>query len=92
MRHKTFTGPVNIGSEEMISINDLAKTIIGISGKDLSLRNIEGPQGVRGRNSHNELIMEKLSWQPEISLFNGLKKTYPWIAAEVAKYNSGLAA
>ena len=92
LRHETFAGPVNIGSEEMISINDLAKTIISISGKNLSLKHIDGPQGVRGRNSHNKMIKEKLSWQPEISLFNGLKKTYPWIASEVAKLNSGLAA
>ena len=76
----------------MISINDLAKTIISISGKNLSLKHIDGPQGVRGRNSHNKMIKEKLSWQPEISLFDGLKKTYPWIASEVAKLNSGLAA
>lgn len=92
LRHETFAGPVNIGSEEMVSIKDLAKIIIGISGKNLSLKNIDGPQGVRGRNSHNELIMEKLSWQPEISLFDGLRKTYPWIASEVANLDSGMAA
>lgn len=92
MRHSKFAGPVNIGSEEMVSINKLARMIMRISSKDLSLVNVDGPQGVRGRNSHNDLIKEKLSWQPEISLFDGLKLTYPWIEAQVNKNKSGLAA
>jgi GDP-D-mannose 3', 5'-epimerase len=74
-----FTGPVNIGSEEMISINDFAKMIIGISGKKLSIKNIPGPLGVRGRNSDNKLIKEKLGWEPALPLKEGIAKTYKWI-------------
>lgn len=74
-----FSGPVNIGSEEMISINNLAKLIMDIAGKNLTINNIPGPQGVRGRNSDNALIAEKLGWKPTQSLRAGLEKTYPWI-------------
>ena len=74
-----FTGPVNIGSEEMISINDFAQMAIDISGKNLSIKNIEGPLGVRGRNSDNKLIQEKLGWAPSQSLRVGMEKTYEWI-------------
>ena len=74
-----FTGPVNIGSEEMISINDLAKLIIDISGKNIKINNIDGPTGVRGRNSDNKLIKEKLNWSPTLPLRHGLEKTYDWI-------------
>lgn len=79
LRNTSFNGPVNIGSEEMISINDLAKMIIDISGKTVNLKNIPGPVGVRGRNSNNDLIFEKLKWKPSEPLENGLKKTYEWI-------------
>jgi nucleoside-diphosphate-sugar epimerase len=92
MRNTDFEGPVNIGSEEMVSINELAKSIIEISGKKIELNHIYGPQGVRGRNSHNDLIKEKLLWQPEVSLLQGLKATYPWIESQVAKNKSTLAA
>ena len=78
-----FPGPVNIGSEEMIAINDLAKMTINISGKDLTIKNIEGPEGVRGRNSDNNLYKEKLNWEPTQSLQDGMKKTYKWIDSEV---------
>ncbi len=77
-----FDGPVNIGSEEMISINDLAKMVIEIAGKDLSIHNIPGPEGVRGRNSDNRLIGEKLSWQPAYNLRTGMEKTFAWIDGE----------
>ena len=80
-----FTGPVNIGSEEMISINDLAKMIIKISGKKLEIKNIPGPIGVMGRNSDNTLIKEKLDWAPTQSLKEGIKKTYKWIECQVGK-------
>lgn len=80
-----FEGPVNIGSEEMISINNLAKLIISISGKDISVKNITGPTGVRGRNSDNKLIKEKLNWEPSMPLKNGIEITYKWIADQVAK-------
>ncbi len=78
-----FTGPVNIGSEEMVSINQLADMIIGISGKNISVKNISGPVGVRGRNSDNKLIEEKLKWKPTQTLIEGLTITYNWIAQQV---------
>jgi len=78
-----FTGPVNIGSEEMVSINQLAGMAIRISGKHLSIRHVNGPTGVRGRNSDNRLIREKLDWAPSASLYAGLEKTYSWIESQV---------
>lgn len=78
-----FMGPVNIGSEEMVTIDGLAKMIIDISGKKISLKHIDGPVGVQGRNSDNALIKEKLSWEPSESLKEGLSKTYPWIKAQL---------
>lgn len=80
-----FSGPVNIGSEEMISINNLAKLVMDIADKDLSINNIKGPQGVRGRKSDNTLIEEKLNWQPKLTLRQGLEKTYDWISEQVAQ-------
>lgn len=77
-----FSGPVNIGSEEMISINDFAKMIIYISGKNITLKNIEGPVGVNGRNSDNTLIKEKLGWAPSRSLVEGIEKLYKWILTQ----------
>ena len=78
-----FIGPVNIGSEEMISINDLAKMIIDISGKQLFVQNIEGPVGVMGRNSDNKLIRQKLGWEPTQSLRDGITKTFNWIKTQM---------
>jgi nucleoside-diphosphate-sugar epimerase len=80
-----FTGPVNIGSEEMISINDLANNIIDISGKMIYIKNIEGPTGVRGRNSNNNLIKEKIGWSPTQPLYTGLIQTYEWIEKQIKK-------
>jgi GDP-D-mannose 3',5'-epimerase len=80
-----FTGPVNIGSEEMVSINQLADMIIKISGKKLGKNYIDGPIGVRGRNSDNKLIHEKLGWRPTQPMEIGLRKTYAWIEAQVKK-------
>jgi GDP-D-mannose 3', 5'-epimerase len=80
-----FTGPVNIGSEEMVTINGLAELVMEIAGKDLRLRHIPGPQGVRGRNSDNKLIQQKLGWAPNAPLREGLEKTYRWIEAQVQK-------
>jgi len=80
-----FTGPVNIGSEEMVTINRLAEMIIDISGKKLGVRHIKGPLGVRGRNSDNRLIRAKLGWEPSLSLRAGLETTYAWISKQVAK-------
>lgn len=78
-----FSGPVNIGSEEMISINDFAKMVIDISGKNISIKNIPGPTGVRGRNSDNKLIREKLGWEPKLPLRKGMEITYKWINQQV---------
>lgn len=78
-----WTGPVNIGSEEMISINGLAEMIIDISGKNISINNIPGPLGVRGRNSDNRLIHEQLSWEPSRPLKEGIEKTYNWVSQQV---------
>jgi GDP-D-mannose 3',5'-epimerase len=80
-----FIGPVNIGSEEMISINNFTKIIINISGKNLTIKNINGPMGVNGRNSDNKLIYKKLGWKPEKPLINGIKTTYNWIKSSIDK-------
>lgn len=78
-----FTGPVNIGSEEMIAINDLAQMVIDISGKSLTINNISGPVGVRGRNSDNKLYKEKVGWETEKKLIDGIRSTYSWIKEQV---------
>jgi len=80
-----FTGPVNIGSEEMVTINGLAQTIMRLSKKDLSIRNVPGPTGVRGRNSDNHLIRQRLGWAPNQPLVDGLVPTYRWIAQQVLR-------
>ena len=80
-----FPGPVNIGSEEMVTINHLAEIIMSIARKPLSIRHIPGPLGVRGRNSDNHLISEKLGWQPSQPLRAGLEKTYGWVSERVAE-------
>jgi nucleoside-diphosphate-sugar epimerase len=77
-----FQGPVNIGSEEMVTINGLTETVMRIGGKRLRIRHIPGPLGVRGRNSDNRLISKTLNWAPTQSLEAGLKKTYEWIEAQ----------
>jgi GDP-D-mannose 3', 5'-epimerase len=79
-----FTGPVNVGSQEMVSINQLAGMVMEIAGKKLSVRHIEGPLGVRGRNSDNRLIDEVLGWKPSRALREGLEKTYAWIFRQCA--------
>ena len=78
-----FFGPVNIGSDEMISINDLARMAADIAGKDIQLKHIPGPLGVRGRNSENTLVNEKLQWSPRETLRSGMEKTYTWINNQV---------
>lgn len=80
-----FEGPVNIGSEEMVTINGLAEMVIGLSGKNITIKNIPGPLGVRGRNSDNALIKEKLGWAPSEPLIAGLETTYKWISSELKK-------
>ena len=91
-----FTGPVNIGSEEMISINDFARMAIDISGKNLSIHNIDGeefeekyghkcPIGVNGRNSDNNLYREKIGWAVSQPLIDGMNQTYKWIKEQADK-------
>ena len=78
-----FSGPVNIGSEEMITIQDFAKLAIDISGKQLSIKNVDGPLGVHGRNSDNKLFKEKMGWEPSQPLREGMQTTYSWIVDQI---------
>lgn len=78
-----FQGPVNIGSEEMVTINQMAEMIMKIAGKKLSIKHIPGPTGVRGRNSDNKLLHRNLGWEPTQSLYDGLSKTYSWISSQL---------
>lgn len=78
-----FTGPVNVGSEEMVTIDELARMIMQAAGKRLSIRHIPGPTGVRGRNSDNRLIQARLGWAPSQPLSAGLAVTYRWIEQQV---------
>jgi nucleoside-diphosphate-sugar epimerase len=80
-----FAGPVNIGSEEMVSINRLVDMVCEIAGKRLHKRHVAGPTGVRGRRSDNRLITEKLHWRPTQSLMDGLEKTYAWIESQLLR-------
>ena len=80
-----FMGPVNIGSEEMVSINQLVDTAAKVAGKEITKNHIDGPLGVRGRNSNNDLIREKLGWDYAQTLEEGIRKTYTWIEEQIAK-------
>ncbi|MEQ9324686.1 MAG: NAD-dependent epimerase/dehydratase family protein [Polyangiaceae bacterium] len=84
MRSK-FLGPVNIGSNEMVTINELAMLAAGVAGKKVMLKHIEGPQGVRGRTSDNQLIADQLDWAPTEPLKTGIEKTYRWIDEQVRR-------
>ena len=94
MRQDKFIGPVNIGSEEMVTINELAQIAIDLSGKDIKIDNIDGqdfidkygfpcPLGVKGRNSHNKLFREKVGWESKATLREGMAKTFEWINKQV---------
>jgi nucleoside-diphosphate-sugar epimerase len=96
MRQDNFLGPVNIGSEEMVTINQLAQAAIDASGKNITIKNIDGegfkikygfkcPVGVRGRNSDNRLYKEKMGWEPTRSLYDGILDTFYWINKQVNK-------
>ena len=80
-----FIGPVNIGSEEMVTINELVDIVESIEDKDLERIYVDGPLGVRGRNSNNDLIREKLGWDYSMTLEEGIKKTYHWIGWQISK-------
>lgn len=76
--------PLNLGTDHMVSINELAQTVIDLSGKrDISIDHVPGPQGVRGRNSDNSLLRDVIGWEPSVSLSDGLEETYRWIAKQV---------
>jgi GDP-D-mannose 3',5'-epimerase len=81
-----FADPINIGSEEMVSINALVEMVMQIAGKRLRVRHVGGPMGVRGRNSNNALIAEKLGWQPSYGLREGMQRTYAWIESQVRQH------
>jgi nucleoside-diphosphate-sugar epimerase len=85
LTRSSFPGPVNIGSEEMVTINQLVDLVADISGKKIEKNHVPGPLGVRGRNSDNELIREKLGWAPSEPLRAGLEKTYQWIEQQVRR-------
>jgi nucleoside-diphosphate-sugar epimerase len=83
MNHPTFIGPVNIGSEEMVSINQLVDITARVAGKSISTKHVSGPLGVRGRNSDNALIREMLGWDYQQSLEVGIQKTFKWISDQI---------
>lgn len=85
LTRSNFAGPVNIGSEEMVSINQLVDLVADISGKKIEKNHIPGPTGVRGRNSDNRLIQEKLGWSPSQTLVKGLETTYNWIEDQLRR-------
>lgn len=89
LMRSNWQGPVNIGSDEQISINGLATMAASIAGKSLTLRHVPGPLGVRGRNSDNTLIETMLSWRPREPLRKGLERTYTWIEAQVRRNSEG---
>jgi GDP-D-mannose 3', 5'-epimerase len=85
LMRSSFAGPVNLGSDEMVTINQLVDIVAGIAGKSVRKRHVEGPTGVRGRNSDNHLIRAKLGWSPSTVLINGLRPTYEWVRAQVMR-------
>jgi nucleoside-diphosphate-sugar epimerase len=85
LMRSNFTGPVNIGSDEMVTINQLVDIVAGIAGKSIGKRHIDGPTGVRGRTSDNGLIREKLGWSPSTGLIDGLRPTYEWIRSQALR-------
>jgi GDP-D-mannose 3',5'-epimerase len=82
--------PLNIGSSEMITINDLVHMVADIAGKKIKINHIDGPQGVRGRSSNNDLIREKLGWAPSAALRAGMEKTYAWVSQQVLASQKGV--
>ena len=83
LMRSNFAGPVNIGSDEMVTIDQLVDIVAQVAGKKIIKKHIPGPEGVRGRNSENSLIKEKLRWAPSNSLTWGIEKTYPWIVSQI---------
>ena len=83
LMRSTFYDPLNLGQDRMITINELADLISEIAGVTITRKYVSGPQGVRGRNSDNTLLRKVLGWEPEISLEDGLRRTYRWIEQQV---------
>ena len=83
LMNSEFSDPINIGSEEMVTINELVQIVSDVSNKNIEIKHIDGPLGVRGRNSNNDLIREKLNWDYELTLKEGIKKTYNWIESQL---------
>ena len=83
LMESNFIGPINIGSEEMVSINKLVEIVSKVAEKKLKIKHIDGPLGVRGRNSDNELIRTELNWDYKMKLDEGIKKTYKWIESQI---------
>eukprot|EP00798_Chlamydomonas_sp_ICE-L_P021893 gene21893-28932_t len=86
-----FKEPCNLGSTEMVSMNDMMEMVKGFDEKTLNIRHIPGPEGVRGRNSDNKLILEKLGWEPTVSLKDGIRMTYDWIKGQLASEGGDIA-
>ena len=84
-----FAEPVNLGSDEMVSMNEMQEMTLKFAGKDLPIKHIPGPEGVRGRNSNNDLIKEKLGYAPSVKLADGLKVTFDWINGKIAEEVAG---
>jgi GDP-D-mannose 3',5'-epimerase len=84
-----FHEPINLGSDEMVSINQLVAIVAGVAGKEIKLRHIDGPMGVRGRNSDNSLCRQVLGWEPQTRLAEGLRPTYEWIRTQIERKRAG---
>lgn len=89
LMRSSYKGPVNIGSDQSITINNLLLLVAKISGKQIGIDNIPGPLGVRGRNSNNDLIYKQLGWRPNCNLEDGLRKTYKWIEERIMEQQGG---
>jgi GDP-D-mannose 3', 5'-epimerase len=85
LMHSDYREPLNLGTERMVTINELAAIISEVAGKTLTVEHIEGPQGVRGRNSDNSRLREVLGWEPRIDLEEGLAETYRWIEKQLVE-------
>ena len=80
-----YSYPINIGSEEMVTINQLVDTAARVAGKNVEKNHIDGPLGVRGRNSNNDVIRRELGWDYQQTLEEGIRKTYTWIQEQIRK-------
>jgi nucleoside-diphosphate-sugar epimerase len=84
LMHSAYAEPLNLGTDHMVTINELARIVMNVAAKHVSIVHVDGPQGVRGRNSDNTRLREVLGWEPVIKLEEGLAETYRWIEKQVA--------